>query len=34
MSDPTEAVVQGSAEMAAGTAPPTGRGHVTRHPSP
>ena len=34
MSDPTEAVVAGSSEMEAGTAPPVGRGHVTRHPSP
>ena len=35
MSDPSETIVQGSAEMAAGTTPDVGRGgHVTRHPSP
>jgi cytochrome c oxidase subunit IV len=34
MSDPSETIVAGSSEMDAGTAPPLGRGHVTRHPSP
>jgi cytochrome c oxidase subunit 4 len=34
MNDPTHSIVAGSSEMAAGTQPPAGRGHVTRHPSP
>ncbi len=34
MSDPSEVVVRGASEMQAGTAPPPGRGHVARHPSP
>ena len=33
MSDPTEALVAGAAEMESGTSPPHGRGHVARHPS-
>ena len=34
MSDPSETIVEGSAEMPAGVERPAGRGHATRHPSP
>jgi cytochrome c oxidase subunit 4 len=34
MSDPSETIVRGGAEMTVGTSPPPGRGHTARHPSP
>jgi len=34
VSDPSETIAAGAAEMEAGVAPPVTRGHATRHPSP